>query len=331
MPLAFNTTNSRRPEQGLGLVELMIALALLAALMAGMVELFVSNTKNASATSNIARIEETGRVALQLLNSDVRRAGFFAGKLANTTGGISVTGTLGEICIVGNSNCNTATAAVAALTCSANTTNWARMIGQPIFGLNDTISGYSCINDDEYLRGDIITLRYTPSEPHNPDEDTMIATRPYLRASLFQGKIFTGADEADAENDIPDQTARVYPLLAHSYFVGPTRRSCKGEPIPALFRKTISDAGLPISQELLAGVEHLQFKYLVGNRYFDANSVTNWNGATAVEISVLVRAECPETGFINNRTFAIGDLITPYGPADNLRRQVFTSISAVRN
>jgi hypothetical protein len=81
----------------------------------------------------------------------------------------------------------------------------------------------------------------------------------------------------------------------------------------------------------LAGVEHLQFKYLVGNRYFDANSVTNWNGAIAVEISVLVRAECPETGFNNNRTFAIGDLITPYGPADNLRRQVFTSISTMRN
>lgn len=330
MPLAVTTTSSRRPQQGLGLVELMIALALLAALMAGVVELFVSNSKNANATSNIARIEETGRIALQLLNSDVRRAGFFAGKMANTAGGISVTGTLGEVCITGDSNCNTTAAAVAALTCSANT-NWARMIGQPVFGLNDTTAGYPCINAaDKYLRGDVITLRYTPSEPHDPT-DPMIATRPYLRASLFQGKIFAGGDEGDAANDVPDQTARVYPLLAHSYFVGATGRSCNGHPIPALFRKSISDAGLPVSQELLAGVEHLQFKYLLGNRYFDADNVTNWPGVTAVEISVLVRAECPETGFINSRTFAIGDLTDPYGPTDTLRRQVFTSVSTVRN
>ena len=329
MLLAATTAYRRQPQQGLGLVEIMIALALLAALMTGVVELFLSNSKNATATSNIARIEETGRIALQLLNSDVRRAGFFGGKIGNTAGGISVTGTLGEVCLTGDGNCNTGGATTAALTCNA-TTIWARMLGQPIFGLNDTRAGYACIVAAEYLRGDILTLRYTPSQPHDPN-DPMIATRPYLRTALFQGKIFAGADEANAANDVPDQTALAYPLLAHSYYVGPTLRSCNGEDIPALFRKSVSDAGLPVSQELLAGVEHLQFKYLVGNRYFDANNVANWAAVSAIEISVLVRAECPETGFVNDRTFAIGDLAAAYGPTDALRRQVFTSVATVRN
>ena len=75
----------------------------------------------------------------------------------------------------------------------------------------------------------------------------------------------------------------------------------------------------------------MQFRYQVGDQYLDANDVTDWTAVGAVEIAVLVRAECPESGFVNNRTFAIGDLGAPYGPTDSYRRQLFTSLTSIRN
>ena len=315
------------PQRGLGLVELMIALGLLAALMAGMVQLFVSNSQNASATAYIARIEETGRIALQMLNSDIRRAGFYGGKISTTVGNRSITGSLGEVCLSDDSSCSTASAPVAASTCVATTTSWARMLGQPLFGLNDTTAGYPCIVNEEYLRGDVLTVRYTPAQPAT----TLVGTKPYLRAALFDGKIFAGADEADAANDVPDQTKQIYELTAYTYFVGPSGRSCNGIDTPSLWRKAINDNGLPVSEELLAGVEHLQFKFLAGNQYVDANDITDWTTVASVEISVLVRSECAETGFVNDRTFAMGDLAAAYGPADGFRRQLFVGIATLRN
>jgi hypothetical protein len=49
-----------------------------------------------------------------------------------------------------------------------------------------------------------------------------------------------------------------------------------------------------------------------------------------VEISVLVRAECPEAGFDVNRTFELGD--DSYEPVEkDFRRQVFTTTTQLRN
>ena len=302
-------------QRGFSLVELMVAVALLAVLMAGLVELFVSNSRNANATASLSRIQETGRTALQLLTADIRRAGYFGGNAVS-----DFEGSLGE--------------AASASACVSGTTTWGRMVGQPTFGVNDvkpSTVGYTCIADSEYLRGDVLTVRYTPSQ--SVLAGAMVAKMPYIKASVVEGKIFAGEDEADAENQVIDLGARNYVLAAHTYYIGPTGRSCQGVAIPALFRKSIGTTGLPVSSELVAGVEHMQFKYQVGNQYVDANdiAIAGWDTVNAVEPTLLVRSECPENGFVNDRTFAMGDLGAAYGPTDGFRRQVYTSLSWVRN
>jgi hypothetical protein len=42
-----------------------------------------------------------------------------------------------------------------------------------------------------------------------------------------------------------------------------------------------------------------------------------------------VRAECPETGYTNSNTYAIGNV--NYTPNDGYRRQLFTSTVSLRN
>jgi type IV pilus assembly protein PilW len=315
-------------RSGFSLVEVMVALALTGVLLAGLVELFTSNAKNAEATGNLSRIEENGRIALQLLTADIRRAGFLGGNVSVRP----ITGTLGE--------------EDPDDTCVAADTTWARMVTQPLFGLNvaeadeDDPVDYACIeavadgSAGAYKRGDILTVRYTSAQPIEPAD--MADDRPYLRTTVVEGRIFAGKDEGGGNNAIGHVSAESYPLVAHAYYIGLTDRECQGEAIPALFRMAIGDNGQPVVQELLAGVEHLQFRYQTGNQYVDAgdtalNELEEWDEVVAVEVSVLVRSECPEAGFVNDRTFPMGDLLTAYGPADGYRRQLYTSVVAIRN
>jgi len=316
-------------EHGLTMMELLVTVTILSLLMAGLAQLVTTNSQNANATGELARIADTGRTAIQLLAADARRAGYLGGNIDLLNAADMISGTAGVAttlepgCIAGD----------------PDNTDWARRVDQPMFGLNDTNEGYECIADDEYTRGDVITLRYAATPPLAVGA-VKADDRPYLRATLTEGRLFFGRATSNADNYVDDPSVRDHNLVAHTYFVGPTGRTCQGVAIPALFRKTIDDNGLPVSQELLAGVENLQLRYLVGNRYYDAGqdpdasvpltATGRWPNIDAVEISVLVRAECPEAGFDINRTFELGDV--SYEPAEkDFRRQVFTTTTHLRN
>ena len=43
-------------------------------------------------------------------------------------------------------------------TCATGSTDWGRMLDRPIYGLNDTATGYNCITN--YLKGDVLVVRY---------------------------------------------------------------------------------------------------------------------------------------------------------------------------
>ncbi|MFT4518418.1 MAG: type IV pilus assembly protein PilW [Halioglobus sp.] len=312
-------------QKGLSLIELVVAVVILALLMAGLAELVVTNSRNATATGKLARMEETGRTAIQILASDVRRAGYYGGNVvvADIGGSVGIT-TPDQSCVD-----------------AAEDFTWATMLAEKVFGVNGAIPAvdFDCIiagpDKGQLLRGDILTLRYTPSLLPDPDEP-LADKRLYLRTTPMDGKVFQGENSADADNLIDDASALVYELAAHSYYVGNTGRQCQSVDIPALYRKSIHPTtGRPFSQELLAGVENMHFRYKVGSRYLLAGAVglldtaALWATVEAVEIVVLVRSECPEAGFTNNRVFRFDGI--DYDPSDGYRRQLFTSLTQLRN
>jgi type IV pilus assembly protein PilW len=314
-------------EHGLTMIELLVTLLILGAVMMGLAQLLTTNSLNANATGALAKLADTGRTAIQLLSTDIRRAGYLGGNIDNQNATTMIRGTVGV--------------APTESACDPATTNWASMVGQPIFGLNDTNMGYACIANGDYTRGDILTLRYAIAPPiaaADMQDGTL-----YLRATMIDGRLFLKQPAADVNNELNDPTVRDFELAAHAYFVGPTGRRCQDREIPALFRIAIGDNGLPTEpQELLAGVENLQFRYKIGNRYFDADDVTDWLAVDAVETTVLVRAECPEAGLENDQTFVMADTsLTPDDPNDagepddigdwDYRRQVFTTTTQLRN
>src|SRR5690606_24955146 len=63
-------------QKGISLIELMVALIISTLLILGVIQLFL-NTSNSDRVNNaLARVQENGRIALELIGADARRAGF---------------------------------------------------------------------------------------------------------------------------------------------------------------------------------------------------------------------------------------------------------------
>jgi len=117
--------------------------------------------------------------------------------------------------------------------------------------------------------------------------------------------------------------------------------------VPSLFRVELSSSGDLSAEEIAYGVDNLQIKYGVDssgdgvvNRYYDASDIDstdaakpNWEDVIVTRLWLLVRAECPETGYTNDNTYAMGN--EDYTPADTAgrgyRRKLYTSTIHMRN
>jgi len=70
-------TISNNRAQGLSLIELLVAITLGAILLAGAVTLFVNNRDTYNTTTELSRLQETARYALNMMVKDIRMAGYF--------------------------------------------------------------------------------------------------------------------------------------------------------------------------------------------------------------------------------------------------------------
>lgn len=73
-----------RFQKGLSLVELMIAITLGLILMTGVIQLFISSKDTFRTQQAVSRVQETGRLAVEFINRDLRMAGFtgFRGRIS---------------------------------------------------------------------------------------------------------------------------------------------------------------------------------------------------------------------------------------------------------
>lgn len=304
-------------QSGVSLIELMIAMMLGLFLTFALVEILINGKQSFGSANHLSRLQENGRTATNLVVTDLKRAGYLGGN-SNVQ---DIFGSSGQF-------------TPAAVSCNATNTDWGRMISQPLVGLNDTNVGYACIPDADYLRGDVLTVRHAMPWIEG---GALTGTRLYLRSSLFQGKIFIGSAKDQTTNRIDDPQGQlnVRELQAHSFFIGDSGRSCGDNAIPSLFRVSLDASGLPDVEELLPGVSNLQVQYGtsadggVNGRYLNANEVVNWDNVVTVRIWLLMRAECSETGYLDTVTYTMGDQVVT--PADNFRRQLYSSVVLIRN
>jgi len=281
-----------KAQSGVTLVELLVSLVIGLFVMSVLIQSYVNAKQNQAITLHNNQIEQDASYALQLLAKDIRRAGYLGTLLSDET----IRGSLPPA--APNKMCD-------------NTLDWGSMIQQAMLGLNDSLTHNTqytyaaCIKESHYLRGDLITLRYLSANtiPHTELKNTLNQRKLYMRTSSTEGLLFQGKDYN--KNYLPIiANSEVRRVLSHTYFIGsssvPGDTSCKNNnTIPALFRLRLNNKGLPKREELLQGVEDIQFLYDVDSNQdgtteqtLQAHEIMNWQDVRLVRINITMYQPC---------------------------------------
>jgi len=338
----MNTTNrNRRHEQrGLSLVELMVAMAIGTFLLAGAITVF-GKTRDLYRTNDAAaRLQETARYAMSTIEADLRMANYWG--LMSRADLIEN----GPALDLANLPAVDPTYSLPAeLTGYAGTINqcgamWAVKLPAYIEATDSYTLGCAAAGDGAVAGSDTLTIRRASTQ--------QIATGAPLTASAGQIKLQTSRVQGTLFSTATIPAGYLPPLsetralVVNGYYVG--QDSDERDDTPSLRRKQLDVAGgAPAITDLqiVPGVEDLQIE--LGADFNDdqnadyyvqpGTAIPAGDQIVAVRVWLLVRAEQPEVGFTDGRTY---DYASRTGanvltPGDNFRRLLVSKTIALRN
>lgn len=309
-------------QNGLTLVELMIAAALGLLLLAALGYLYVGNRQAFRTQDSVARLQENGRYAMEILGQDLRMAGYIG-------------------CSSLNEITPTMTAPLPALTS-----------GNVLQGTEapDTLTLSRVDGRGVSLTAAMASPSSNLSIPASPRQ--YAAGTPFLIADCLSADIFqasaqvsqgaTAIAHAAPPNNSNDLSAAygtdamLFPYEVITYSIG---NNPAGN--PSLYRAVNG-----VNQEVVENVKDMQIVYGVDtdndgavNAYVTANNVTDWTRVLAVRVSLLLRsaetgvAAQPPTVFWDTDNDGTNDL-NPATDADVQARRllyVYTTTIGLRN
>lgn len=315
---------------GFSLVELMIAIAISLLVIAALVGVVTSNSRNSKTTENASELQENGRYAMSHLQRELRHADYRGYTWVEPD----------DSDIAATTECLVAMAAPR---------SFVNHISQGVWGANDSNPFASnCLQAGSYQRGDILVVRRVASVPLT-SPTSLVAGNVYLRSTFAKGQMFVAPSSAVAATDAPqnaDGTAFGEPLAdflvnQYVYYIG--KGDCVGggdASYPALCRLSLQ--ATTFTPELVVnGIEQMQVQFGLTppnantTQWMNASDVPedkDWGHVGAVRLWLLARNARPEVdaGFQDSNTYSMGD--KDYGPMnDRFRRQVFTTVVQLRN
>jgi type IV pilus assembly protein PilW len=329
-------------QRGFSLVELMVALTLSLVLMAGALSVLYSSRLSYRENDRIARLQEAGRTAVELLLRDARPAGYigcsrpvFGDEFSNGLAG-------------GTSLLTNFTDPVAGF--EAGASDWTPALdtglipsataGSDVLVLRSTRQGQPVFRTNTPVVNTATALSVDRSVGTSVPANTPMIISDCQGSAVFMATAFTGAGAtatiehiagANASANLArgfDTGALVMPVQTIIYYV----RDASDGSGPALWQRV--DGADPV--ELIGGVENLQVLYgvdtdndLLANDYRSAATVTNWQQVISLSIALLIRST--ETGVErDNRVYTLLDgTVGPFN--DRRQRSVFTTTVVLRN
>lgn len=326
-------TYSSQASGGFSLVEFMVAIVLGMIIVGGAISVYIATKQSSTETEQIASVSENGRFALQLMSYSLRHAGFFSGaSITDVQPDASLAPVTGD-CTAQGAAYDTSVALFAA---RVNNN------GDAVFG---------CV-DDAVPNTDVLVIKGvdpTPlydADPADPDAavDGVIsfpagawsAEDVYLVANTESGVIVDGADTPPNVGEGQALAFGVaWPYRLQIFYLR------RGD-VPTLSRKILSwDSGTGTmgieTQDLVQGVENLRFLFSYdtnndgeADTHGDLTAVTRWDSVMAMQVFMLLRADTPDTDYLNEKTYTLGDLtLGPFN--DNFRRILLQSNLTLRN
>lgn len=346
-------------QKGLSLVELLVALALSAGLILGVLTVYTNSNQTSRLSESLARIQESGRIATEIMARDLRMVGY-----QGCADPMSI-----QLNIIAQNppTSNFANSALRGWEVTSDT--WA----------NGTEFDGTLIETNASENSDVIAIQRGQQVPITVSgnmtstnanvqvtgqlglfkQDDIVMISNCEAADLF--RITSNSDgtwaHANGSNDdnrlsqAYTQTASIMRFSSTTYFVADTGRDDGyGEPIYALYRQTndlINNATATFTvEEIVEGVESMQILYgqrTAGNgmRYVPADDAgLDMTEVVAVRIGLLMsNAEAVLDG-VDQLTYDLpGQSIQPEGtsgavavhPKDRRIRRTFTTTISLRN
>ncbi len=321
-------STQRGRQSGITLVELMIAMTIGSVLIGG--TLFVySSARGAYATNeSFALMQENARFALSIMEPDLELAGYYGQHRDPTViagSALERPDTLGGII----NDCGP---------------NWVVQFDQHVEGYNDVVDfdEWACVDSSRIQPlSDVFAIRRVDGVPAAALEPGQI----YMRSSEApRSEVFEGVDEPTS---LPDSASN-YAVVANGYYVSPISIgvNTNNDTLPSLRRIQLTNqGGAPsmLDTEITTGIEDMQIQYGIGpanvrgvrgSVQVYVNNITNLtppnDTVRAIRIWLLMRADREETGYIDDKTYQLGDKTIP-ARNDGYRRLVTSKTIFFRN
>ena len=339
--------------KGFTVVEVMVAMTLGLLMLVGVVSLLVGSKRSFSEQTEMSRLQENARFAIEVLMKDIRMAGYVGcvNDINQVRNNLTLPSTdvLGDLRSYGNLQTTPSQSAIAieGIDNKAGTSSaWS------VSGSTAQVS--NIINNTDA----IIVRHFSPPLPIQlsrdmtssteaiPVSDTaglrrnmVLAISSCAGADIFQvtsvrtaspnrniGHTTTTGNASGQFSKLYATDAQLHRYQANRYYI--RNNSVR---IPSLYRTLITNAGGEVTQELITGVEDMQILYGDGSSFTNAaDSALNWGEVNSVKIALLMRTVDEYGTDTDTETYnLLGRTVDP--PDLRVRRKVFNATIEIRN
>jgi type IV pilus assembly protein PilW len=305
-------------QKGFSLIELMVALVIGSLLIAGTVFVYVQSRNSYGVNETVARLQETARYALGVIEPDVRMSSYW--------------GLVNDPELITNRSKQTDPVSAVAPGAAANAcgNNYAVDLYTTVEG-GDNGYALGCAagpSGNASLTSDTLTIRRVTGVA-----TAAAAGRLKVYSTRALGQIFNAA----AAPGPLAPMGRVNDLIVNAYYVSADSDERAG--LPSLRRKSLINGPAFQDQEVIPGVEDMQIQLGIdptgiggtATQYVNPDdAIPAETQIVSVRIWILVRADNPEVGFTDNRVYNYGNRVN-YTPNDGFRRVLFSRTVQVRN
>lgn len=353
-----------RFQQGLTLVEMMVALVIGMLVLTGVVQMFIANKETYRAQDGLARVQETGRFAVYLLATDIAGGGNLGCAGRNHTPVYSVAvdvpdelsldssgrmttldgkNDVGASVTLPSGTTITPVAGTDMINVRGISTNTG--LRYPSGAMADTSSAIS-LGYGNLTINEMDLLYIADCEKANifraSNAVSAASAGPLAHATTAATLVTEGsaqaANSSAALTDAFGEDAVIGRLRSYWYYIKLSDETWEGQRVYSLRR--VDQDGL--DSELVNGIEDMQIVYGVNDddddddtaeRYLTANNVTDWENVISVRVNLLVNS-VSRAGRAAIPYFYSPDgtgAITPTDATDHRLRREFTFASTLRN
>ncbi|MBV1790121.1 PilW family protein [Marinobacterium sp. D7] len=346
-------------ERGFSLIELMISLTIGLFILLGVVIVYIGAIRSQSVNSSLARVQEHGRFATELMAKTLRQAGYTGcaqnDKIANVLNDTPWWSNLASGAILGYEGDETYPGR------NTGTADGERIAGtDAIFMIGGDGVDYEI---KEKNAGGNANFKLT--DLHNLTDGTIVLICDPQQTTILQITNANTANKTIVHNTgkgtpgnctqrvgypVPDTCnaasgneyefpglTRLSELKSYGYYIGADSNDSTGR---SLYRTRLgitaaSNTAAPTSEVLVPGIEDMQLQYGIDSnadddvdRFVDADAVTDWSQVLAVRIRLLVAGQ---TRNVLEVAQTLDAPFTAHDTSDKRLRHVFTSTVVLRN